>query len=86
MAAKIEILTPRQVAEIPALEAPLALLQVRGLITRNQAASILKILPGHLPARVSLEQRTPKSIVYVLLDGATRFTIGVRARIGFVPT
>lgn len=81
MAAKSEILSPVSVSALATLEPALALLQVRGRITRNQAASVLKILPGHLPALVALEQRTPKSMVYVLLDGALRFVIGVRASI-----
>jgi hypothetical protein len=85
MAAKSEILPPTSASTAAALEPALALLQVRGHITRNQSASILKILSGHLPAIVSLEQRTPKSIVYVLLDGALRFAIGVRASIRVNP-
>lgn len=85
MAAKSEILAPKPISALSVLEPSLALLQVRGHITRNQSASILKILTGHLPAVISLEQRTPKSIVYVLLDGATRFSIGVRASIRVCP-
>jgi hypothetical protein len=43
---------------------------MRALISRGQAETLADILDARLPARVSLEQRTPKGTIYAHLNGA----------------
>jgi len=63
------------------LESALAIYQVRGLISRNQALSIKQICRHELPAHVALEQRTPKGVVYVNVNGKPLAEINTRAKI-----
>ena len=63
------------------LESALAIYQVRGLISRNQALSIKQICRHELPANVTLEQRTPKGVVYVHTNGKLIAEVNTRAKI-----
>jgi hypothetical protein len=63
------------------LETALAIYQVRGLITQSQALSILSIWR---PATFALDQRTPKSTVYVSINGAPAYIVNNRAKVSIV--
>jgi len=63
------------------LESALAIYQVRGHISKNQARAILTACAHNLPASVSLAQRTPKGVVYVNLNDQPHCEITTRARI-----
>lgn len=63
------------------LETALAIYQVRGFITQSQALSILSI--WH-PATFALDQRTPKSTVYVSINGAPAYIVNNRAKVSIV--
>jgi hypothetical protein len=63
------------------LESATAIYQVRGLITRNQANSIVMACGHDLPATVELSQRTPKGVVYITLNGKAHSEVTTRAHI-----
>ena len=63
------------------LESALAIYQMRGLLTQNQTVAILAIWR---PATFALEQRTPKSAVYVSIDGAPAYIVNNRSKVSQV--
>ena len=63
------------------LESATAIYQVRGLITRNQANSIVMACGNELPATVELAQRTPKGVVYISLNGKPHSEVTTRAHV-----
>jgi len=63
------------------LESATAIYQVRGLITRNQANSIVIACGNELPATVELSQRTPKGVVYIALNGKPHSEVTTRAHV-----
>lgn len=62
------------------LETPLALLIHRQKITKSQYAAIISLCSGAYPCDVSIEQRTPKELIYVAVNDQ-KYTINNRARI-----
>lgn len=62
------------------LESALAIYQVRGAITRSQSISILQVCRYEFPARIALEQRTPKGVVYVSVNGQPHSEVNTRAK------
>ena len=63
------------------LESALAIYQVRGQLSKNQALSILIACRHNLPAKISMDQRTPKGVVYVNLNGKPHCEVTTRARV-----
>lgn len=81
MSAKITLMPAIDCPHGDYLESALAIYQVRGLITKNQSRSILIATRDYLPAKVDLQQRTPKGVVYVNLNSKAHAEINTRARI-----
>lgn len=69
-----------QCANANYLESALALYQVRGQLTRNQAYSIKEICRQTLPADVEILQRMPKGATYVHVNGTPFAEITNRAK------
>ena len=63
------------------LESALAIYEVRGFLTHNQTIAILATWQ---PATFALEQRTPKSTVYVSIDGAPAYIVNNRSKVSQV--
>jgi hypothetical protein len=80
MPAKQTILTLNDCPNSEFLEAALALLQVRGQLSRTQATTIQRVCAQHLPAPLKIEQRMPKSVTDVTIREYT-YKIGTRAEV-----
>lgn len=63
------------------LESALAIYEVRGFLTHNQT---IAILATWRPATFALEQRTPKSAVYISIDGAPAYIVNNRSKVSQV--
>jgi len=63
------------------LESALAIYEVRGFLTHNQTIALLSIWR---PATFSLEQRTPKSTVYVSINGAPAYIVNNRSKVSIL--
>ena len=63
-----------------ALESLASVMQTRGFFTVNQAKSFQIVLRDRLPCTVTIEQRMPKSVIYVTANGK-QFTINNRAKL-----
>ena len=63
------------------LESALAIYEVRGFLTHNQT---IAILATWRPATFALEQRTPKSTVYLSIDGAPIYIVNNRSKVSQV--
>jgi len=50
-------------------------------ITRRQFAAITLLAARHLPCSVELRQRSPKSVLYLWIDGTLEYRIGQRAEL-----
>ena len=50
-------------------------------ITRRQFAAIAMLATRHLPCSVELLQRSPKSVLYLWIDGTLEYRIGQRAEL-----
>lgn len=68
-----------------ALESLASVMQTRGFFTVNQAKSFQIVLRDRLPCTVTIEQRMPKSVIYVTANGK-QFTINNRAKLVGVNT
>jgi hypothetical protein len=68
-----------------ALESLASIMQTRGLFTVNQSKALTVVLRECLPCTVTLEQRMPKSVIYVTANGK-HFTINNRAKLVGVNT
>jgi len=62
------------------LEMPLALLIHHQKITKSQYAGIISLCSGAYPCELSIEQRTPKELIYICVNGQN-YTINNRAKI-----
>ena len=80
MPAKQTILTLNDCPNSDFLESALALLQVRGLLSRTQSTTIQRVVAQHLPAPLKIEQRMPKSVTDVTVREYT-YKIGTRAEV-----
>ena len=80
MPAKQSLMPAIHCPTVDYLESALAIYQVRGAITRNQALSIRQICRLDLPARIALEQRTPKGVVYINVNGQPHSEVNTRAK------
>ena len=69
MPAKAFILKPTTFANFAALYRFLRAEPMRRLLSSGQVETIADILDASLPGDVALEQRTPKGVTYVHLDG-----------------
>ena len=81
MPAKTQLMPAIHCASRGYLESATAIYQVRGLITRNQANSIVLACGNDLPAMVRLDQRTPKGVVYIALNGKAHSEVTTRAHV-----
>jgi hypothetical protein len=66
------------------LESLLAVLCVRGLLTRNQTKAIATACAPHLPCEVAISQRMPKGTTYISIDGAPAYEINNRSKLTYV--
>jgi hypothetical protein len=57
-----------------------SIMQTRGFFTVNQSKSFQVALRDRLPCVVTIEQRMPKSVIYVTANGQ-QFTINNRAKL-----
>jgi hypothetical protein len=80
MPTKQTILTLDDCPDSDFLESALALLQVRGLLSRTQSTTIQRVVAQHLPAPLKIEQRMPKSVIDVTVREYT-YKIGTRAEV-----
>ncbi len=48
-------------------------------ITRRQFSAVTLLAARHLPCSVELRQRSPKSVLYLWVDGTLEYRIGQRA-------
>ena len=51
------------------------------LITRRQFTGVTILAERHLPCEVELRQRSPKSVLYLWIDGKLEYRIGQRAEL-----
>lgn len=83
MAIKQSIFPPTQ-CDASALESALAVLCIRGLVSRNQFTALMIACNPSLPAIVELKQRSPKSVVYVFIDNVAKYEINNRSKINYI--
>lgn len=50
-------------------------------ITRRQFSGIVLLASRHVPCSVELRQRSPKSVLYLWIDGQIEYRIGQRAEL-----
>jgi hypothetical protein len=50
-------------------------------ITRRQFAAVTLLAGRHVPCSVELRQRSPKSVLYLWIDGTLEYRIGQRAEL-----
>ena len=67
------------------LESLASVMQTRGFFTVNQAKSLQVALRDRLPCKITIEQRMPKSVIYVTTNDR-QFTINNRAKLVGVNT
>lgn len=67
------------------LETLSAVMQTRGFFTSTQAKAFQVVIRTLLPCEIKIEQRMPKSVIYVTAN-AKRFTINNRAKLSGVNT
>jgi ribosomal protein L13 len=67
------------------LETLASIMQTRGFFTSNQAKSFQVAIRSMLPCEVKIEQRMPKSVIYVTAN-TKHFTINNRAKLTGVNT
>jgi len=48
-------------------------------ITRRQFSAVTLLAGRHIPCSVELRQRSPKSVLYLWIDGTLEYRIGQRA-------
>lgn len=82
MALKYKIMD-RISTDISDLSHDLGVLMLRGMMTRNQYAALLKLLTPYLPRHVTLEMRTPKGVIRAALGGdePLEFRLSPRAKL-----
>jgi hypothetical protein len=51
------------------------------LITRRQFSGIVLLASRHVPCSVELRQRSPKSVLYLWINGQLEYRIGQRAEL-----
>jgi hypothetical protein len=83
MPIKQTIANPMQ-CDANTLESLLAVLCVRGLLTRNQTKTIATACAPHLPCEVAISQRMPKGTTYISIDNAPMFEINNRSKLTYV--
>jgi hypothetical protein len=62
------------------LETLASVMQTRGFFTSNQAKTLQIVLRERLPCVVKIQQRLPKSVIYVTANNR-QFTINNRAKV-----
>jgi hypothetical protein len=80
MPLKQNLMPPIDCRNADFLESALAIYQVRGAITRNQAIAVRQVCRLELPAIVALDQRTPKGVIYVSVNGQPHSEVNTRAK------
>ena len=65
-------------------ESLLAVLCVRGLLTRNQTKTIAIACAPHLPCEVAISQRMPKGTTYISINGAPMFGVNNRSKLTYI--
>jgi hypothetical protein len=50
-------------------------------ITRRQFSAVTLLAGRHVPCSVELRQRSPKSVLYLWIDGTLEYRIGQRAEV-----
>jgi hypothetical protein len=83
MAIKQSIFPPTQ-CDASALESALAVLCIRGLVSRNQFNALTVACNPSLPALIELKQRSPKSVIYVFIDNVAKYEINNRSKINYI--
>lgn len=83
MAIKQSIFPPTQ-CDLNTLESALAVLCIRGLVSRNQFNALTVACNPSLPAIVELKQRSPKSVIYVFIDNVAKYEINNRSKINYI--
>lgn len=83
MAIKQSIFPPTQ-CDLNTLESALAVLCIRGLVSRNQFTALMIACNPSLPALIELKQRSPKSVVYVFIDNVAKYEINNRSKINYI--
>ena len=51
------------------------------LITRRQFSGVVLLASRHVPCSVELRQRSPKSVLYLWINGQLEYRIGQRAEL-----
>lgn len=79
-----QILSPTTKCDANTLESLLAVLAVRGFLSRNQIKTIATTCAHYLPCNVEISQRMPKGTTYLSINGTPMYEINNRAKITFV--
>lgn len=79
-----QILSPATKCDANILESLLAVLAMRGFLSRNQVKTIANACAHYLPCDVEISQRMPKGTTYLSINGAPMYEINNRAKITFV--
>jgi len=78
---KLPILPIAQVESSTAIRAWAVDAVTQKQITRRQFTAITLLAERHLPCSVELRQRSPKSVLYLWIDGTLEYRIGQRAEL-----
>jgi hypothetical protein len=65
---------------VETLETIASVMQTRGFFTCNQAKSFQIVIRTMMPCKIKIEQRMPKSVIYVTANNK-QFTINNRAKL-----
>lgn len=79
-----QILFPSLKCDANTLESLLAVLAMRGFLSRNQVKTIANACAHYLPCDVEILQRIPKGTTYISINAAPMYEINNRAKITFV--
>jgi hypothetical protein len=79
-----QTLCPPTKCDVNSLESLLAVLAVRGFLSRNQIKTIANACAIYLPCDVEIFQRMPKGTTYLSINGAPMYEINNRSKLTLV--
>lgn len=79
-----QILSPATKCDANILESLLAVLAMRGFLSRNQVKTIATACAHYLPCDVEISQRMPKGTTYISINAAPMYEINNRAKVKYL--
>jgi hypothetical protein len=81
-----QTLYPSAQCDVNTLESILAVLMVRGFLSRNQTKTIATACASSLPCAVEIAQRMPKGTTYISINATPTYEINNRSKINYINT